>query len=371
MTAQRLDPDILERRLENRRLEDINAARLFALVSGEEDLLRARGEGIVRIDPRDGAVITYNSARAKRPHTNHLHEPADHHDNPTCPICAGKTTGIIDVAPLSDGCTFINKNLFPVVHPHDSVPADLADWAPPDLGGEAPVRGLHLLQWTSDFDDRDWHNMPIDDLVIVFERLAALERSLLFHDGVGPVGHVSIIKNYGRMVGGSLEHGHQQILYSNVTPPRSADNDRFRQQHGQCFSRYLIDHCPPELLLRRYDHARLVVPFCIRRPYGMMLALDHTDTGYLHHASPAQLRDLAQGWQDAIRVMRTVMPAIGRATAYNIVVHNGPGCGLYCEFLPYTQETGGLEQLGFWVCQGTPEGCAEVLRQSLEEMEPL
>jgi hypothetical protein len=48
------------------------------------------------------------------------------------------------------------------------------------------------------------------------------------------------------------------------------------------------------------------------------------------------------------------MPAIGRETAYNITCHNGPGAGLYFEFLPYTQEFGGVEHLGIYACQADP-----------------
>jgi hypothetical protein len=60
------------------------------------------------------------------------------------------------------------------------------------------------------------------------------------------------------------------------------------------------------------------------------------------------------------------MPAIGKPTAYNITVSNGPGAGLYCEFLPYTQETGGFEHLGLWVCQDTPNRVAPTLRDAIE-----
>ena len=32
-------------------------------------------------------------------------------------VCQGETTGIIDVAELSEGVTFINKNLYPALYP--------------------------------------------------------------------------------------------------------------------------------------------------------------------------------------------------------------------------------------------------------------
>jgi hypothetical protein len=60
-----------------------------------------------------------------------------------------------------------------------------------------------------------------------------------------------------------------------------------------------------------------------------------------------------------------IMPSMGKPTAYNITVSNGPGAGLYCEFLPYTQETGGFEQLGLWVCHDSPPNVASHLQQFL------
>ena len=39
--------------------------------------------------------------------------------------------------------------------------------------------GLHFLQWMSSLHDKDWHNMPLEDRVVVMRRLAALEKKLL------------------------------------------------------------------------------------------------------------------------------------------------------------------------------------------------
>ena len=61
------------------------------------------------------------------------------------------------------------------------------------------------------------------------------------------------------------------------------------------------------------------------------------------------------------------MPEIGRELAYNVITHNGPGAGIYFEFLPYTQETGGFEHLGLYVCQQNPKTAAARLRQLLRE----
>jgi len=63
--------------------------------------------------------------------------------------------------------------------------------------------------------------------------------------------------------------------------------------------------------------------------------------------------------------MLSIMPAIGREPAYNILTNNGPGAGLYFEFQPYTQEFGGFEQLGLLICQADPFQAAGHLRHLL------
>ncbi len=368
MTHNHLSEEMLAKVLQNRRLEDIDTAGVFDLVRGEQAIEKFVPEGIVRVDPRDGAVVTFNSKRAKRPHTNTAvprDEPEDH--GAECPICHGRTTGIIDVAPLSKGFTFINKNLFPVAHPQDAAPQDMTRGELPHGAGCSDARGLHLLQWTSNYDERDWHNMPDADLEIVLDRLGVLEHTLLFESGERdqPAGHVVIIKNYGRLVGGSLAHGHQQILYTNVPPRHFCNNRRFQEQRGECFADFMLRENPEQLVVRDYGPVVLMVPYFMRRPYNMLLAVKRTSCAYLHQLDDAERSATAAAWKDAIQAIRAIMDAIDRPIAFNVTVHNGPGCGLYCEFLPYTQEMGGFEQLGFWVCQGTPEGCAETLRETL------
>ena len=81
--------------------------------------------------------------------------------------------------------------------------------------------------------------------------------------------------------------------------------------------------------------------------------------------SHEEQRAVADGWRDAIRIMLTIMPKIGKETAYNVTTHNGDGSGLYFEFLPYTQEMGGFEHLGLYLCQGNPIASAQTAREIL------
>ena len=363
-TPQQISREAVNKILESETIDELSVTQMFEMVRNDPELAKFRPDALYQVDPRDGAVILYNSARARRPH-DYPEPPAESKTATACPICEGKTTGVIDVAGLSEGFTFINKNLFPVLYPPVNGDND-----------ESPY-GLHFLQWTSSLHDNDWHNMPVEDRVVAMKRLAALEQKLLRESAEfmpsSPStngknenhGYVSIFKNYGLMVGGSLSHGHQQICFSNVMPRRFQNNWRFWQERGEVFSGYMLRENPSELLIKDYGEAMLVVPYFMKRPYYTMLLLKDTNKQYLHQLSDAQLEAVTNGWHDAIRAMLIVMPKIGRAAAYNIITSNGPGAGLYFEFLPYTQETGGLEQLGLWVCQGNPSAVASHFREIL------
>ncbi|MDX1687699.1 MAG: hypothetical protein R3248_06920 [Candidatus Promineifilaceae bacterium] len=373
---QRMERSALQRILEARALEEVSVEQIFRFFREDEDLAHFRPDALCQIDPRDGAMILYNSARAHRPHDQHapLVVPGEERD---CPICEGQTTGVIDVTDLSEGFTFINKNLFPIIHALDGVGPEHAGEELTETHQGLVAHGLHFLQWTSSYHDRGWHNMGGEDRLVVMKRLAALEAKLLFEAGElmpqtdvnveGEArGYVSIIKNYGARVGGSLSHDHQQIAFSNVMPQRFFLNKQFEERRGERFTEFLLNENPDELLVRDYGEAALVVPYFMRRPYNMILALKDPTKKYLCELSEGELQAVADAWHDAIDVILRIMPLIGKETAFNVTVHNGPGAGLYVEFLPFTQETGGFEQLGLWVCQGNTQDSAATLREMME-----
>ncbi len=361
---QRLAREDLEAILQAEDVETLSVRKLMALT--REEINDFLPDGVCRVDPRNGDRILYHSSRGGRPHDN-VPDSAGEIPQRECIICQGQTTGVVDVAELSEGFTFINKNLFPVLYP---------------FRDKGLAVGLHFLQWTSSQHDKDWHNMPLCDRIVAMERLAALERTLMAgadelmpiagdsgdHEegpmpGRMPCAFVVIIKNYGHLVGGSLVHGHQQIAFSNVMPRRFEENARFEQEHGETFSTYMIRETPSELVVKDYGPAILLVPSFMRRPYDTMLLLKDTSKGYLHQLGEQELEAVAEGWHDGLLAIREIMPRLERETAYSVITNNGPGAGLYFEFLPFTQEIGGVEQLGLLVCQELPEKAASRLRE--------
>ncbi len=381
---QQLSREVLNKILQSESIDGLSVPQIVEQFLAEEQLARFLPDGVCQMDPRDGALIIYNSTRARRPHDYAPPLPGEA-ENKACPVCEGNTTGVIDVANLSEGFTFINKNLFPILYPLNRVDAkhlQAIEYDDPSPDRRTPY-GLHFLQWTSSLHDNDWQNLPLNDRVTVLERLAALEAKLLFgsgseevmppsavlDDGKKSYGFVSIIKNYGLLVGGSLSHGHQQIAFCNVMPRRFYHNWRFLTERGELFSNFMLRENSDDLLIRDYGPAVLLVPYFMKRPYNMLLIIKDMAKKYLCELTPLEIEAVAEGWHDAIRAILEIMPRIGKETAYNVTTHNGPGAGLYFEFLPYTQETGGFEHLGLWVCQNNPHSAASGLRKILRYVE--
>jgi galactose-1-phosphate uridylyltransferase len=378
--SQQIDRAALGRILQAESIETLPFHQLVKLFREEEGIDAYLPDGLCQTDPRNGDRVLFNSSRARRPHDNLPNPFIEAQASQDCVVCQGRTTGAIDVADLTEGFSFINKNLYPSLYPWEINRSDhFADGVDENPGLSLLPFGLHFLQWTSSLHDKDWHNMPLGDRVAVMRRLAALEKKLLtdaevffrsskrYESPSGAQAFVLIIKNYGRLVGGSLAHGHQQIALSNVMPRRFGDNWRFEQERGERFSAYLMRENPAKLCIRDYGSAMLLVPYFMRRPYDMMLLVKDAGKRYLYELTEAETMAVSEGWHDALRAIHWIMPEVDRELAYNVITHNGPGAGLYFEFLPYTQETGGFEHLGLLVCQGNPASAATQIREYLEQ----
>lgn len=371
---QQLTPEALAAVLQSERLEDLGVSDIAKQFASEKGLPEAAPDGRWACDPRSGVMTVFNPARAKRPHDWAAKTPSESASTKPCPICEGKTTGVIDVRPLSEGFTFINKNLFPCFYLPSDKAAEQVLLQPFDRESSQEAHGLHFLQWTSSIHERDWHNMPTKDLAVVLKRMGALEKKLLteskgkmpettaFNPNHRTFGFVSIIKNYGAPVGGSLTHGHQQIIHGNLLPGAIFDDRSFLLRTGRSFLSFMQEVLSQELVVRDCKEALLTVPYFMKRPYQMLLLLKDPKKCFLHELTDEEYEAAAEGWAAAARAFVEIMPKMGRETAYNVLVHNGPSGGLYIEFLPYTQETGGYEQLGLYVCHETPESAAATLR---------
>ena len=367
-------------------VEDIDLVSMQEIENyflNDESLRKYIPDGIYQIDPRTGDRIVYNSSRARRPHDNiPLDTPKTEQSRAAdCVICQGKTTKVLDIKELSHGYTFINKNLYPIFYPLQHLHPDIDHpYRRQDSEG-LPSYGFHFLQWTSSYHNQDWHNMPLADREIVMERLAILEKKLLTsplshsqpsnhqNKTVPPQGYVSIIKNYGYLVGGSLIHGHQQIAFSNVMPRRVIDHIQFEALRDEKFSSYLLKNNPVQLTIKDYGPAVLLVPYFMRRPYDMFLVIKDPSKQYLYQLNEEELSATAEGWHDGILLMLLIMRQIQREPAYNIITHNGEGAGIYFEFLPYTQEIGGMEHLGLYLCQANPFSAAKQLKKILNDQD--
>jgi len=364
-SSQQLPQGRAEELIQAAHIEELSGAELLALFQAEDGLLEFSPQNYGQVDPRSNDKILFNPQRAKRPNADTVTKTID-----SCPICDGHTTRIIDYTALSEGFTFINKNLYPAMFPHEDI-----RFRPPGTT-RFPAWGMHFLQWTSSFHEQGWHNMAINDLVMVLARLGALEKYLLttfaehftsskWDTPDGAKGHVSIIKNGGLGSGGSLSHDHQQIIFSNALPRRIIENMRFEEKHGKVFSKYILEKNPASLVIRDIGEAVLLVPYFMRRPYNMLLVLKDTSKQHVYQLTPGERASIARGWKAAIQAIHGLTAMQGSNLPFNVITHNGVGAGLYFEFLPRSQTEGGFELIGFSVCQSSPDLAAEQIRQVL------
>lgn len=378
MERRRL-PEVLRlAQIDFRSLADASYGDLVRAYLADEAIAANQPEHRCAIDPRNGERVVYSLTRARRPHDNRPGEATVREEKP-CPVCLGRTTGIIDEAPLSEGLTFINKNLYPMLYPHAWDPDGAVDEPGrdvPRVDGELAV-GMHLLSWLSDYHDPELHDAPVEDVVQVLARLAALEEKCLHapDSGLSPVedggggphrGFVGIIKNFGHLVGGSLVHGHFQIIHGNVRPRKFVEDRAFMAAHGRAFPRFLAEENPGGLTVAESGPFRLVVPYFMRRPLDCMILSREGCGEYLHHLAEDELRAVARLLRAGLGAIVDLMPRMGKEPTYNMVFHSGPVGEFYVEILPYTQETGGYEHLGIAICQGSPETSAESLRGWIE-----
>ena len=367
MSNNKLDESIAKIDFED--IREVSYENIVGVVKKDKGITQFKPDNICKIDPRNSERIIYSLIRAKRPHDNKPSEVKV--KEKSCVVCDGKTTAIIDKHPLSRGFTFINKNLFPVLYPEDFGNKPFSEVGKGIKTEGEKGTGLHLLQWSSNYHDKDISNMPLSDVEIVLERLAAVEGFLLHskssfmpstkkYEKEEHYGYVGIIKNYGRLVGGSLVHGHQQIVHTNIMPRKIKDDLDFKEKYGTRFSAFMLENNPPELTLKDLDTLRVIVPYFMRRPLDVMILFKDTCKNYLHDLCKEEIKDLSYALKTVLCAVPELMAKIGREPAYNVIFHNGPDVGLYTEIFPYTQETGGYEHLGMYLCQGSPENTVEM-----------
>lgn len=371
----RLSEENLEKLLARNQFSDIFYAANFSPDSWRGIFkIMKRLEGIQKdgsesfaFDPRTKSPVIFSPKRMKRP--NHYNEKK------RCPICEGDTTPIIHRKRLGlDLYSFVNLNLFSFLNP---------DGTPNSRDKDELLRGINLLVWPTT-QHKDIHQISYDDNVVCMEVLADLEWLLQrsADRNIFPLtqgrdesisdnyryGYVQIIKNTGRLVGGSIEHGHYQVGFLNTIPRKIEEDVDFLNRRGVSFAEYMLNENPSDLKIREYDSAVVLTPYFMRRPLEAMIIPKDTSRNNLHTAWDRKwCRDFGRATADIAFALSEIMPEIGKEFAYNFVFHTGPVGTMYIEVLPYTQEEGGFEKAGLSVCQSSPNLSTELYKRFFEE----
>ncbi len=370
-SAEQLDPTRLAEIVRIEAIETASYEELETVVR-TSDAERYQPDPHAAHDPRSDLWISYSESRRTRPLSAGSTTQADDallsgsdaeagRDLTSCIVCDCRLTPVVDMAPLcKDHRTFITPNLFPMVYPFEPAQAE-------------GNRGIHLLQWCSTLHEADLHNMCSHDLEVVFARLATLEEFLLHGKAAGyprsgedHAGFVAIMKNRGFKVGGSVEHGHQQVAHLSVLPRRIAEDRDFLEKEGIAFANHLRKAARPDLIVAEYPGgvSAIVSPF-MRRPLEAVIVPPRDAGEHLHHLDQAALNGLAAALREMTGALSLLMEQRNLSFDYNLAFHTGPVGLLYVEILPYTQPYGGFEHLGHYLCQDSPAAVARVYRDVL------
>lgn len=298
-------------------------------------------EPAVATDPRNGLPVVASPVRAHR-----LGLP-EH----ICPVCDGHTCPAVDVAELPGGDkAWLTPNLYPICFPFES---------------PAAASGIHLVHWSSLFHHRGWPGADERTAAALLSQLARAEGFLLHHapehfpqTGEGHRGHVGVIKNRGRRVGGSVLHDHQQILLTAATPQQPPLTRGLPAQ--------LLLDTPRELLVERtHGLCTTLVPAFMARPLTAFIVPHGPAAGWLHHLDAAVLSALASASARLTAALDALMTEQFGEPAWNLICHTGEGCGPLLELRPFTQPLGGYEHLGLYLTEETPAASAARLRHAL------
>ena len=349
------------------RIDEASYADIEAVVrgSGAGDYLPERDADQ---DPRSDIWISRSESRRSRPLSGAAGDDnggeascEDGREVTSCIVCDCRLTPAVDVTSLTEGhSTFATPNLYPMVYP----------FPPAECGGG---RGLHLIQWCSTEHDADLHNMSWQDMETVIERLAALEEFLLHGEGAGfpgtgegHTGFAALMKNRGLKVGGSVEHGHQQIAHLSVLPRALAADADYLGRNGQPYAAALRKAAGAPLTVAEFPGgvSAVAAPW-MRRPLEVAILPADGAGAFLHHLADESLKGIAEALRVITGALQLLMELRGMSFDYNLAFHTGPVGLLYIEVLPWTQPYGGFEHLGHYLCQETPATSVRHWRNTL------
>lgn len=292
-------------------------------------------------DPRTGLPVVRSQARANRL----AGAPGE------CPVCDERLCPAVDLTELPDGDTaWLTPNLYPIVYPFVE---------------PSPASGIHLVHWSSLTHEGGWPGARPRVAAALLRQLASAEEFLLHaapdsypDSGAGHRGHVGVIKNRGRRVGGSVFHDHQQILLAKAAPIEPALSIGL--------ARALLDETKPEYIVETTDDlATTLVPEFMSRPLHAFVVPHGEPAGWLHHMQEATRDAVASSLARLFMAVDTLMSSGGSEPAWNLIVHNGQGCAPLFELRPYTQPIGGYEQLGLYLSEERPATSAARLTEAL------
>lgn len=348
--------------IEGRLVKDINSLEDVSNVILNNSAIQESNPESYVMDPRNGKAIIYNPSRLKRLSEKGNVEEKSKNEN--CIICDGKDKLPVFMTRDLDSrgyngdpnLCFIGPNLFPHVGPQ-KVPCL-------DSPSKDSLQGAQYILWVSN-QHTDIDEMSYDDNYLVLstasdfmERLSKSKEQLFFQ----------FVKNKGKVVGGSVVHGHYQGSALPFRSNRNLEDIRFEANNGESFANYILNENPNSFEIKDYGSVVSLVPCCaMKKPLDVLVLPKNTSKINLYDLDERELFELGAALTDITKAWSVMLPSIGKEFAYNLEFHLG-NPGMYIEALPYTQETGGFENMDIYVCQSSPKLAAEFYKKTYDKL---
>jgi galactose-1-phosphate uridylyltransferase len=316
------------------------------------------------LDSRYGEPIVFSEKRMGRPYDNSNNSAK----NDSCAICEGKTTTVLSYGKsINDSFPFSNENMFPAIIPNGiSLAGPLSELVLKMLGTDShdSAKGVHLLHWPSNYHI-DIHQMKRDEVKNMLMNIVECEN---IFENIDPTTYKysTLIKNTGKVAGGSLEHGHFQEVISNL-PPGYVIDDYIGNCLGiknppQIMRESMKGKNPSTHVVERHGNFSIVSPYNAQKPLEQRIICNEPGRNRLADFEEGELGDLACALIWSTRGLYHAMPAMGKEFAYNMEINQSPLGEFSIDIFPATQTRAGLEMLGYNICQMTPKKSANILK---------
>lgn len=317
----------------------------------------------VQQDDLRGLATIHNPKRDDRPVDNNKEAEIR---KSRCQICDGFTTPMITRSREQEPYSCLNINRFGAVHPNGiRIINDFNE------SNDDYFYGIHLLLWMSNFHKKH-EDISLEEYNESLRLLRDLELNLreISFNCKKEEGYFQAIKNSGKRAGGSLEHDHIQIMFTNLMPGTLSQDIDFLRKYHKPYSQKCLEIAnknPAEYLIGNINNVSIITPPSMKRNLEALI-IPNIGIERLGEADNSLISDLAEAITFLNQKSNDYFKKRSQDPAHNIVLHSGKGIGrLYFHYMPVTQTIAGFEFAGLPVCSTDHKNSTQYYKTDLDE----